>query len=94
MSLEVKYGKVTSQDEAWEAVKAHITPELIARFKVKANVDYNEANKSIKATGKGFELNIHLLDDRAKVDIKLSLLLKALKGKVLEGIEKQLNRVV
>jgi hypothetical protein len=94
MSLEVRYEKVASSSEAWDAVKSHITPELIAKFKVKADVDYNEANKKIKAKGKGFELNINLLDDKAVADIKLSLLLKPLKGKVLEGIEKQLKRVV
>ena len=94
MSIEVKYSQVTDSSEAWVAVKAHITPELIAKFKVKAAVDYQEAEKKIKAKGKGFELNINLLDDKATAEIKLSLLLKPLKGKILEGIEKQLKRVV
>jgi len=94
MCKEVKYEKCANADEAWIAVKSHITPELIEKFKVKADVDYMEAQKKIKAKGKGFELNIDLLDDRARAEIKLSLLLKPLKGKILEGIEKQLKRVV
>ncbi len=94
MSIEVKYDKCSNAQEAWTAVKGHITPELIEKFKVKAQIDYVEAKKQINAKGKGFELNIDLLDDRAKAEIKLSLLLKPLKGKVLEGIEKQLKRVV
>lgn len=94
MGVEVEYTKVSNSDEAWEAVKGAITPQMMERFKVKAKIDYKEADKSIKAKGKGFELNIDLLDDKATAGLTLSLLLKPLKGKILEGIEKQLKRVV
>jgi hypothetical protein len=94
MSLKVNYEKVTSKSEAYTAVKGHITPELIEKFKVKAKVDYQESKSKIVAIGKGFELNISLLDDCAEATIKLSLLLRPLKGKILDGIEKQLKRVV
>ena len=36
MSLKVNYDKVSDSTEAYEAVKGHITPELIEKFKVKA----------------------------------------------------------
>jgi hypothetical protein len=94
MSLKVNYEKVSSKAEAYTAVKRHITPELIEKFKVTAKVDYQESKNKIVAVGKGFELNISLLDDCAEATIKLSLILRPLKGKILDGIEKQLKRVV
>lgn len=94
MSLKVNYNKVSTKEEAYAAVKGHITPELMEKFKVKAKVDYNEFAHKIVANGKGFELNIELLDDHVTATIKLSLVLRPLKGKVLDGIEKQLKHVV
>jgi len=94
MSLKVNYSKVDNKAAAFQAVKGHITPELIAKFKVKADIDYNEKDSKISAVGKGFELNINLTDSFAEATIKLSLVLRPLKGKILEGIEKQLTRVV
>jgi hypothetical protein len=94
MSLKVNYDKTNSKSEAFMAVKGHITPDLIEKFKIKAKVDYQESKNKIVATGKGFELNIELLDDYATATIKLSLLLRPLKGKILDGIEKQLKSVV
>lgn len=94
MSLNVKYQKVTNKEEAYSAIKGHITPELLEKFKVKADVDYRDSKHEIYAKGKGFELNISLLDDEAQATIKLSLVLRPLKGKILEGIEKQLKQVV
>ena len=94
MDLDVEYEKVGDVDEAWIAVKANITPELMARFKVKADITYKESSKEIVAKGKGFELSINLLDDKAIGKIKLSLLLRPLKSKIIQGIEKQLKRVV
>lgn len=94
MSLKVNYSKVNDKAEAYKAVKEHITPELISKFKVNADIDYKDNEKKITAVGKGFELNIELLDSSVEATIKLSLLLRPLKGKILEGIEKQLKKVV
>ncbi|MAX67155.1 MAG: polyhydroxyalkanoic acid system family protein [Bacteriovoracaceae bacterium] len=92
MDLKVKYDHVTSKDEAYKAVKQAITPELLAKFQVKAELDYQP--DLIKAKGKGFELEMFFTPEACEVKINLSFLLKPLKGKVLEGIDKQLKRVV
>ncbi|MFT6631102.1 MAG: hypothetical protein ACJAS4_001049 [Bacteriovoracaceae bacterium] len=92
MDLRINYDKNTNKEEAYEAVKLAITPELLAKFQVKATLDYSE--DLISAKGKGFKLDLGFEPDACTVKIDLSFLLKPLKGKVLEGIEKQLNRII
>ncbi len=94
MDVKVKYTKTEGSDAAYNAAKGFLTPEMISNFKVKAAVDYQDSNKLINAKGKGFELNISFLDDAAEVTLKLSMLLRPVKGKVLSTIEKHLNSVV
>ncbi len=92
MDLKVDYNKNESKADAYEAVKGAITPELLARFQVKAQLSYSE--DLISAKGKGFKLDLSFEDNACTAKIDLSFLLKPLKGKILEGIEKQLNRII
>ncbi len=92
MDLTVNYEKLSSKQEAYEAVKVAVTPEMLAKFQVKAELTY--MTDLISAKGRGFKLDMHFSDTACSVKIDLSFLLKPLKGKVLEGIEKQLIRIV
>lgn len=92
MDIVVDYNKVSNKDEAYNAVKEAVTPELLAKFQVKADINYH--NDKISAKGKGFKLDIFFNEETCSAKIDLSFLLKPLKGKVLEGIEKQLNRII
>ena len=94
MDLSIAYNKTQTREEAYEAVKAAITPETIEKFKVKADIIYKDDAHQILATGKGFDLKIDFLDDKASVLLKLSLILRPLKNTVLAGIEKQITRIV
>lgn len=93
MDLKVEYQKTASASEAYTTVKKLLTPEMIAKFKVSANLSYDE-NKRITASGKGFDLFFDFTDSAVEVSIKLGLLLKPLKGAILDGVEKQLKRAV
>lgn len=93
MDLTVNYEKVSTQADAFNAVKGQITPELVAKFNVKADFTYNEPSM-IVAKGKGFELIMNFNETTATVDLKLGMLLKAFKGKVLESVDKQMRRVL
>lgn len=93
MDLAVKYQKATGPADAYQRVKEAITPETIAKFKVKADLSYKE-NEQIAASGKGFDLFFDFTGDEVQVTLKLGLLFKAFKGTILEGVEKQLGRVV
>ena len=92
MDLSVNYSNAQDKGAAYAAVKEAVTPELLAKFQVKAEIEYFA--DEIKAKGKGFDLSLKFTDKSCDAKLELSFLLKPLKGRVLEGIEKQLKRVV
>ena len=92
--MKLSYNKCKDQSEAFQEVKKAITPEMLAKFKVKADVNYLESQNKIKAEGQGFSLDVDFDDQAASVDLNLSFLLKPLKSKVLALLEKELKRVL
>ena len=92
MDLSVEYSNAQDREAAYAAVKEAVTPELLAKFQVKAEIEY--LADEIIAKGKGFGLSLKFTDKSCDAKLELSFLLKPLKGRVLEGIEKQLKRVV
>lgn len=94
MSLILKYKTVSSAAQAFELVKNHLTPDTLSKFKVSAQIEYNESLKIIEAKGKGFSLNVHFYEDQAKVDLDLSFLFRAAKGAILSKIEKMFQAIL
>ena len=92
MDLLVNYNSCKTKEEAFAAAKAEIIPEYIAKWKVSAEISYDHDSGIIEADGKGFTLTIAFGASSADVSIKLSFLLKALKGKILETVERKLNK--
>ncbi len=91
--ISIPYGKSKSQAEAFDFVKARITPEYIQKWKVTAELSY-DAPKKIVAKGKGFTLNMTFTASHCEVDIDLGLLLKPLKGMISDEIKKQIEKTV
>lgn len=94
MSVKVSYKKVKNKTEAFKKVRTYITPKLIARFKVNADVSYYPRKYLIEAIGKGFNLSLHFSDKEVVAKLRLSLLFKALKKPVLGSVEKHLKKVI
>lgn len=92
MDLKVPYSKLSTKEEAYKEACSLITPEYIAKWKVKADISYDEANHKLKATGKGFTLELVFTDTDAQVKCDLSLMLKPFKKTVLETVEGKLKR--
>ena len=92
MDLRIDYSNVTTKDEAYNAVKGAVTPEMLAKWQVRADISYNDFN--IVSKGKGFELSIDFLEDHCEVSLTLSFLLKPLRKKIIAGVEKQFSRVI
>mgnify|MGYP005645454031 CR=1 FL=1 len=92
--MKIDYIKAESKDHAYELATAQITDEYIAKFKVKAEVNYNKDAGKIEAKGKGFTLTLSFDDSAVTVELKLSFLLKPLKGKVMGTIEKKIKKTV
>lgn len=93
MDLKVPYANVTDKKQAYEAAKK-LVPEALAKFGVKADVKQDDAATTLVAKGSGFEAQIAFTDGEAQVKVDLGFLLKPLKGKVLEALERQIKKVV
>ena len=92
MDLSIKYNKAKSMGEAFDLAKEQITPEYVAKFKVKSEISYDPEKGIMIATGKGFTLTLKFIESECEVTVKLSLLLKPLRGKILEAIERKLQK--
>ena len=93
MDLKVPYATITNKQQGFDAAKKLI-PEVIAKFGVKADTKIDEVTSTINAKGTGFSANIQFTETEAIVKVDLNFLLKPLKGKILETIERQLKKVV
>lgn len=93
MDLKVPYANVTDKKQAYEAAKK-LVPEALAKFGVKADVSQDDAATTLVAKGSGFEARIAFTDGEAQVKVDLGFLLRPLKGKVLEALERQIKKVV
>lgn len=92
MSTFVAYKNAKSKDEAYKTAVEQITPEYVAKFGVKAEIDFDEQSKKITATGKGFTLCLSFGETQCDVELDLNFMLKPFKGKIIEGIERKLER--
>jgi hypothetical protein len=93
MDLKVPYAQITDKKQGYEQAKK-VIPEVIAKFGVKADVKTDDSTTTLSAKGTGFEAKIEFKDTEALVKVDLGFLLKPLKGKILETIEKQIKKVV
>lgn len=94
MSLKVNYSKASNQVEAYKLGKQAVTPEYVAKFNVKADVETDDGKYCMVAKGKGFQLSLKFEDSYCLVDLDLSFMLKPLKGKILETIENKIKKTV
>lgn len=92
MDLKVPYSNVANKDEALKAVNGAITPEMLAKFKVNAEVVCTD--NVVSAKGKGFDLKAVFEQDHCVVELNVGFLLKPLKGKILEGLQKQFTKII
>lgn len=93
MELKIPYSQITDKKKGYEQAKKLI-PEVISKFGVNADVKNDDANSSLTAKGSGFEAKIQFLEAEAVINLELGFLLKPLKGKIMDTIEKQIKKVV
>ena len=93
MDLKVPYANITDKKQGFDAAKKLI-PDVIAKFGVKADTKIDDGSSTIEAKGTGFNASIKFTETEALVKVDLNFLLKPLKSKILETIEKQLKKVV
>jgi hypothetical protein len=94
MDKAIAYKKSKNAAEAYANVKGAVTKEYIDKFKVSAKIKYDEKKKLIVAEGTGFTLEIGFSDKEVELNLKLSLILRPIKGKVLETLEREIKKHV
>ena len=94
MDATVNYNQAKDKEDAFARAKARITPEYVAKFQVRAEIDYNENNGIMTAKGKGFTLTLDFGPSSVGVKLDVSLLLRPLKGKIVDKIKRELERNV
>jgi hypothetical protein len=92
--LSIPFTIAKTADEAFEEAKKQITPEYVAKFNVKADVDIDNTKKEIVAKGKGFKLSLSFSGTETSVGVELSFLLRPFKKQVLDAIERKLKKHV
>lgn len=93
MEIKIPYTQITDKNQGYEEAKKRI-PEVIQKFGVKADVKTDDANHMFSAKGSGFEAKLQFLEKECVINLELGFLLKPLKGKITEVIEKQVKKVV
>jgi hypothetical protein len=91
---KINYEKAKTKEEAFEIVRAKITPDYIKKWKVTAEVTYDESNHKISASGKGFDLSFQFDESGIDIELKVSFLLKPLQSTIRNSVEEQLKRYV
>ena len=94
MSLRVPYKKVENAEQAYILVKSSLNSDLVAKYKVKANITSDDSRRVIYAKGKGFALEASFEESEVEIEIKLSFLLKGLKNRITSTIEKQFLEIL
>jgi putative polyhydroxyalkanoate system protein len=86
-TIHVDHQHSLSQEEALQRVRA-----LVAELKdrVKADIQWNGSTATFKGTG--FSGSAKVLDQRIALDLDLSLLLRPMKGKIEERIDRSLRQ--
>ena len=92
MGTKIDYKQTKNKDEAFQKVKALITPEYLEKFHIEAELEFKESKKEAIAKGKGFTLTMKFCESHCDVDLDLSLLLRPLKTKILSKIEHQIAK--
>lgn len=94
MDLRVGYRRVKNQEEAFDQVSDHITPELLERFNIRVNLKYDRRKYLIKASGSAFTMSFSFVEKEVLVDLDLPFFLKGLKKKILPIVERELQGVL
>ncbi len=92
--MKIKYQKAKNKNDAYELACLEITEDYINKFKIKAEIFYEKKEGVIRAEGKGFTLTLSFGEVEVIVDLKLSFLLKPLRGKILGTVESKIKIII
>ncbi len=92
--MRISYSQCKNEKDAFDKVKKTITADYLSRWRVDADLHYDEVLRRIKAKGPGFSLELRFSQDSCELLIEMGILLMPFKKKVSAEIISELEKVV
>ena len=92
MDLKIPYVAVKSSKEAFKVVEEYLSGGGLAGIPIKPNFQFMPEKNLIIAEGSGFKIRALFEPEFVAVDMDLSFLYKAFKGKFLNTLEQHLKK--
>lgn len=92
--LFVPYTRVQGREEAFRAVEQAPLKELMAGYKIAADIHYDKSSWRISVDDDKFSLELTMEEDGARGELRLSLLLRPLRKTVLKILREELEKVL
>ena len=93
-ALSVPYQRAQNGEEAFKLAKAQLSAEYIEGLNIHVEVRHHPEENLIRASGKGFDLDLQFCENETRMTLKLGLLLKPFRQTVLQAIEKKLKQTL
>lgn len=94
MSDSVSYKKFSDKASAFAHVKENFNKQSLAKYKVQPDLSFNESDYQVLAEGKGYTITLDFTDSQVEIGMKLSLLVRPMKGKILDLLQKELGTIL
>ena len=92
----VWYNKATNAQQGFELASNFLnSSEARSKFPVSIDFSYVKGEyPQVVGTGKGFEIILSFYDQQVSIDLKLKLMLKPLRGKIIDTLTDEIKRVL
>tara|TARA_B100000886_G_C20292646_1_gene436133 strand:- start:434 stop:727 length:294 start_codon:yes stop_codon:yes gene_type:complete len=90
------YNKANSAKEGFNLASSFLeSSEVKRKFPVEVDFTFiNLDSPQIIGKGNGFEVTLTFFDSEVSIDLKLKLMLKPLKGRIIDSLSDEIKRVV
>ena len=92
----VWYNKASNAQEGFN-LASNFLRSADAKSKFPVEIDFsflNGENPQVVGKGKGFEVILSFYDQQVSIELKLKLLLKPLRGKIIDSLTDEIKRVL
>lgn len=92
----VWYNKATSAKEGFELASSFLNgPGARSKFPVAIDFSFIEGEyPQVIGKGKGFEIILSFYDQQVSIELRLKLMLKPLRGKIIDALTDEIKRVL
>lgn len=92
----VTYFKANSAMEGYHIASTYLqSSEAQSKFPVEINFSFVDgANPKVIGSGKGFDITLTFLETKVTIDLNLKLMLRPLKGRIIDSITDEIKKVL